>query len=181
MIHFNIMKKIILCFSSILVFAACNNSNTAETKASKADLLNLANLYNDSLKQSQTLDMRLANAAMQSFENFITNNPSDSLAPVFQFRAARVAMNVGQFAKADILFKTCLQSYPNFKLKPDVLFLRAHLQDDFLNNDSLAKQLYNEFLVAYPKHQYTESAQGALSMLGKTDLQIVNEIEKKNK
>jgi TolA-binding protein len=175
------MKKIFLCLLPVVVITACNNANSAEAKASKVELLNLANLYNDSLKQSQTLDMRLANAAMQSFENFITNNPTDSLAPIFQFRAARVAMNVGQFAKADILFKTCLQSYPNFNLKPDVLFLRAHLQDDFLNNDSLAKQLYNEFLVAYPKHQYTESAQGAINMLGKTDLQIVNEIEKKNK
>jgi TolA-binding protein len=175
------MKKIILCLFSVLVLAACNNTNTAEAKASKADLLKSANLYNDSLKQSQTLDVRLANAAVQSFENFITNNPTDSLAPVFQFRAARVAMNVGQFAKADVLFKTCLQSYPYFKLKPDVLFLRAHLQDDFLNNDVFAKQLYTEFLTSYPQHQYAESAQGALNMLGKTDLQIVNEIEKKNK
>jgi TolA-binding protein len=170
------MKHIPFFIVFVLLIAACNNS---KSEANSDDTLKIANLYNDSLKQSKVLDMRLANAAMQAFENFVAKNPNDSLAPSFQFRAARVAMNVGQFSKADILYKTCLQSYPNFKSKPDVLFLRAHLQDDFLNNDSLAKQLYNEFLATYPNHQYTESAKGALNLLGKSDLEIINEIGKK--
>jgi TolA-binding protein len=169
------MKKIFVG-SCLFVFMACNPS--ADKAKGNDNTLEKANLYNDSLKKSQTLDIRLATAAMQAFENYITEHPTDSLAPVFQFRQARVAMNVGQFTKADILFKNCFQSYPEFKLKPDVLFLRAHLQDDFINNDSLARQLYNEFLKLYPTHVYAESAKGALSMIGKSDIQIINEISK---
>ncbi len=168
------MKKISLVFISILIFMACNSEK--ENAANAA--LKLANLYNDSLKQSQKLDMRLASSAMQAFENFVTLSPNDSLAPVFQFRQGRVAMNIGLFNKADVLFKTCLASYPNFKSKPDVLFLRAHLQDDFINNDSLAKQLYTEFITKYPKHEYSESAKAAIGMLGKSGIEIVNEFGK---
>ncbi len=173
------MKRTSFYLIAIVLLSACNQQKTADTSKDGIDILKVANAYNDSLKQSQTLDMRLANAAMQAFENYISLRPNDSLAPVFQFRQARVAMNVGQFSKAEILFKTCLQSYPNFKLKPDVLFLRAHLQDDFLNNDALAKELYNDFLKDYPTHQYAESAKGALNLLGKSDIEIINEIEKK--
>ncbi len=160
---------------STIIFTACNSTKDKQDNAALA----LAKLYNDSLKQTQKLDMRLANAAMQSFENFITQNPNDSLAPVFQFRQGRVAMNIGFFNKADVLFKSCVESYPNFKMKPDVLFLRAHLQDDFINDDSLAKKLYTEFIASYPKHAYTESAKGALNMLGKSDIEIINTFEKK--
>jgi TolA-binding protein len=75
----------------------------------------------------------------------------------------------------------CIADYPSFKNRAAALFLLAQLYDEpgYLNDEQEAKKLYQKIIDEHPKSDWASSAKGALSFIGKSDQQIMEELKKK--
>jgi predicted Zn-dependent protease len=135
------------------------------------------------LLKALEVDPVLANQAIRAFTDYAFYCESDSLSPVFLIKTAQVAMSINNPNQAKVVLDRCISNYPKFKNKPAAIFMLAQLYDEqsLLNDEAEAKKLYQKLIEEYPKSDWAASAKGAIKLLGKTDAQIVNEFNKKNK
>jgi len=105
--------------------------------------------------------------------------PSEAQVPRHLYGAAEVARSLRTFPKAMSLYDWILEAYPDSEKAPNVLFIKGFILEQDYNRDEEARAVYQEFLEKYPTHQMAESAQFLLNNLGKSDEEILQEIEKK--
>jgi len=138
----------------------------------------------DSILLGQTeIDMNSANKAIVAFADFANYCHQDSLSPIYLIKCAQVARAINNIPQAKLVLEKCIQDYPNFRNRPAALFLLAQLYDEdtYLNNEIEAKRLYQQIIDEHPKSDWAMSAKGAISFLGKSDEQILQELKKTNK
>lgn len=136
----------------------------------------------DSLLLTQTeADKASAVKAIEAFTDFAFYCQSDSMGPVYLIKTAQVARAINNIPQAKLVLDRCIETYPAFKDRPAALFLLAQLYDEntYLNDEVQAKKLYEEIINDYPKSDWALSAKGALSFIGKTDAEILNELKNK--
>jgi hypothetical protein len=138
----------------------------------------------DSILLSQTeVDKTSADKAIRAFTEFANNCPSDSMSPVYLIKTAQVARAINNIPQAKLVLDHCIDNYTTFKDRAAAIFLLAQLYDEatYLNNEGEARRLYKKILDEYPKSEWAASARGAMSLLGKTDEEILKEFKKKTK
>jgi tetratricopeptide (TPR) repeat protein len=118
---------------------------------------------------------------VDAVEAFALVAPNDESVPRHLYGAAEVARSLRTFPKAMSLYDWILENYPTSEKAPNVLFIKGFILEQDYNRDEEARSVYEEFLAKYPTHQMAESAQFLLNNLGKTDEEILREIEKKRK
>ena len=134
------------------------------------------------LKQTE-IDKNLGIKAIKAFTRLAYECPDDSVSPIYLIKAAQVAQAIRNVPQAKTALDKCIADYPNFKDRPAALFLLAQLYDEttYLNNELEAKKLYQKIIDEYPKSPWADNAKGALKFIGKSDKQIIEELEKKQK
>ncbi len=105
-----------------------------------------------------------------------TENTPDNL-----FKAAEVAKSIRTFPKSLSIYDWILEKYPNYEKAPTSLFLKGFIIENNLKDDEMAKQIYNDFLSKYPKHDLADDVEFLIENLGKTDQEILEMIESKKK
>jgi len=188
----------------VFLFYSCNNSvkvieeevqannvpnNNANQNSQKKDtlILNCDEYKKLALKSDSILLKAIeintfdANKAIKDFTNFSYYCHTDSLAPIYLIKTAQVARSINNFKQAQVVLERCIRNYPLFKDKPAAMFLLAQLYDEAneLNNETQAEQLYQEIIQDYPKSTWAKNAKGALKFLGKSDEEIIKELNKK--
>jgi outer membrane protein assembly factor BamD (BamD/ComL family) len=122
-----------------------------------------------------------ADSLLSLYENFIEENPRDSLAPGFLFKAANIAMNAGDGQRAIKLFDQYMQDYPDKPKAPLCLFFKAFIYENLMQNLDKARETYLLFIEKYPSDDFTQDAKMALMNLGKSPDMLVREFEMKNR
>ena len=107
--------------------------------------------------------------------------PNDPSSPKHLYGAAEVARSLRTFAKAMSLYDWILEKYPESDKAPNVLFIKGFILEQDYKREDEAKEVYEEFLRKYPDHTMAESAQFLLNNLGKSDEEILKELEDKSK
>ena len=79
-----------------------------------------------------------------------------------------------------MLYDEILDDYPDFEKAPTVLFLKAFVYDDQLQDYTNAKKYYELFLEKYPNNEFTDDAEISLKNLGKTPEELIEEFQKNN-
>jgi TolA-binding protein len=166
-----------------------SDSNPEISAAGSYSTNNCAALYNKAKSMDSTImaqldmDINLANKAIQIFTDYAFYCESDSLSPVFLIKTAQIATSINKSNQAKVVLDRCINNYPKFKNKPAAIFLLAQLYDErtHLNNEDEAKKLYEKLIYDYPKTEWALNAQAALSLIGKTDEEIINEFNKNTK
>ena len=118
---------------------------------------------------------------VDAVEAFALVAPNDESVSRHLYGAAEVARSLRTFPKAMSLYDWILETYPESEKAPNVLFIKGFILEQDYNRDEEARAVYEQFLAKYPAHQMAESAQFILNNLGKTDEEILAEIEKKRK
>lgn len=127
------------------------------------------------------IDNAVANNAIILYTEFALDFPEDTLAPEYLFKAGEVSTATKKYKRALDCYENILSNYPDYKHYMESLYLKAFLLDNFLNDDNAAKIVYEEVIKQFPTTNYAKDAKSAIANLGKTDAQIIEEIEKKNK
>lgn len=142
-----------------------------------------ARSIDSTIMQKLDMDLSLASKAIKAFADFAFYCESDTLSPVYLIKGAQIAISINNANQAKVLLDRCISNYPKFRNKPAAIFLLAQLYDEqhLLNNEEEAKKLYEQLIFEYPKSEWAANAKGALKLMGKTDEEIIQEFNKKNK
>jgi len=122
-----------------------------------------------------------ADSLLAAYESFNKHFSEDSLAMKFTFKAANLAMNLGNPAKAIELFDRFMEKYPESPKAAVSMFFKAYIYENQLKNLDKAKEVYLQFIEKYPDSDFTNDARIALQNLGKSPEQMVREFEEKRK
>ena len=133
------------------------------------------------LSEKKVVDYNSGGAMVQAYLDFFDHYPKDGLSADFLFKAADVSMNLKQSEKAIELFKKVVEFYPDYKKASFALFLQAFVYETQLHDLAQAKTIYNQVVEQYPNTKIADDAKASVANLGKSDEELIKELEKKNK
>lgn len=171
------MKKYILIITALIINYSCSGpqENNSETNLQE-DIDKMEDqLYNDVDVQ---VNMSDAVELINLYQKFAIENPKDSLAAVYLYRASDLSMNLNRPVQTIAIFDDLLDKYPDYEKVPSILFLKAFVYEDQLKDLDKAKMYYEEFLEKYPGSDFADDAEISLKNLGKTPEELIEEFEK---
>lgn len=192
------MKAIYSLGLAAILLASCNQDtreSRAESKDSvkkavepiaKAEVptkIELAQKISDLEKElyaAQELDPAKAKKMVSLYELYYQNYFKDLGCADYLFKAGEITENINQPYRAIDFYTKCYEEYPAYKLNDLCLFRMANLYDYKLNNYIKAKALYMEVQAKYPKTQLAKDAAAAITLMSKSDQQMIRDFEKKN-
>lgn len=124
----------------------------------------------------------LGTRALASFTAFGFNCTYDSLSPVYLIKAAQVARAVKKPVHARQSLEACISEYKDFKDRPAAMFLLAQLyeEESFMQDRDKARGLYKDIISEYPRSVWAQNAKAALTMVGKSEEEIIKMLKGKN-
>src|SRR5688572_30112423 len=132
------MKRLLLYLLPILFFVACNKgTNKAELSKRETAVQKIDSLENNikvSIQKQENPDVTLAMHAIKNYQYFAADFPSDTLSPIYLFRAGQIYEGVlRDFQNAAKIYGKVYETYPKFRNRPMMLFHQgnayAELQD----------------------------------------------------
>jgi len=176
-----LLAKLFIAGSIILFIYSCGGGSNNNSTVSRQSCINSIDSAEAKLKQTMTPDAELYNTAITSYLKFADNFPHDTLAPVYLFNAANIAMSLTQYQRSINLYDTITVKYPTFRKAPDCVFIRGFIYDDKLKDTAKARVMYQQVIDKYPNTPLAEQARAAISILGKSYDEIIKGFEEKNK
>lgn len=110
-----------------------------------------------------------------------TGMKGDTTTPELLFRAGALVRGRKDPTKAIGIWGLITSDYPGSKWASEAAFQKAFTFDNDLHDKATAKQYYEAFLKQYPNHKLAGDVRLLLPTLEKTDAQLIEEFEKKNK
>ncbi len=135
-------------------------------------------MFNDSIYR---LDENIARLYVDASEAAVMAQPELTNAPEYLHRAAETARTLRDIPKAITLYDWVIERYPQHPRGATSLFLKAFTYDNDLKDYENARVYYEEFLKKYPDNEFAESAKFLLENLGKSDEELRQIIEEKQK
>lgn len=114
-------------------------------------------------------------------EAYALVNPQAESTPEFLFKAAEVAKSIQTFTKSLSIYDWLIEKYPSYEKTPTSMFLKGFIIENNLGSDSLALVAYNDFIAKYPNDDLVDDAQFLIQNLGKSDEEILEMIEERQK
>ena len=170
----NQLKYLVFFISSSLLLVSCSESRESKLKK-------ISDLENKFYAADQILpNDTTSNTLVEMYAAFAHNFPSDTLAPIFLFKAGEINNGTHKFEKSLECFKQLCEKYPNHAKAPYAWFFRGFISENMLADSSSARKFYDTFLQKYPQHHLAHDVSFALKNLGRNSLDIVHEFEKVN-
>lgn len=114
-------------------------------------------------------------------EAFALVSPDHPQAADYLYKAAEVARSMRTMPKAMSIYDWILDSYPDYEKTPTVVFIKGFIMEQDFKKVEEAKEIYTMFLERYPDHQMASSAKFLLENLGKSEDEILKDIESRQK
>lgn len=103
--------------------------------------------------------------------------PTDTAAALPYYRSAEVVRALNDPKRAADIYGKVHDRYPTFSKAAESLFMLAFTYDEDLQQLDQARAAYENFLQRYPNHPFADDSQMLLRNLGKTDEEILRELE----
>jgi hypothetical protein len=157
------MKRILYIISAAVIISSCGNKTEGDAKV-KDSVAVKSPLANPNSKESVLKKI--------NYWDSITRKPGQTVPDR--------NVNIYSDQQSIVLIDNCLKSYPNHPEKIQLLFWKAMVLDDRLNDKDRAKLVYEQIIKEYPGTPAADQAKDAMKWSGKTDLEMIREMEKKN-
>jgi len=185
-----IYKYLIITFATIVFFlSACrpepkvpDGNNLGNESSSAAH--ERVQKYIDSVFLTNSAEQDSSYSTKQIYEDakLMSNGiKGDSTTPELLFKAGALVKGRKDPAKAIGIWSLISEKYPDSKWVADAMFQKAFTFDNDLHDKQLAKKYYEDFLKAYPNHKLAEDIKLLIPTLDKTDAQLIEEFERKNR
>lgn len=172
------MKYSLLLFTFALFLTSCAGSGEKSTKTNNEPAASIKQLEDELYNADQDkFDRQKANQLVDLYIEYADTHPDDTAAPDYLYKASDLSMNLQQPVETINIFNRILDKYPDYNKAPTVLFLKAFVYEDQMNDLDRAKQYYELFLQKYPDNEFADDARVSLKNLGKTPEQLIKEFE----
>lgn len=165
--------KYIICAGILMLatFTSCGKSAMDQRVTLMNDFEQLADSETGMLNQEASADFVAAARALS--DQF----PNDTLVALPLYRSAEISRSLGKPQETIDTYQKILERYPTFHKAAEAQFMLAFSYDEDLKDIEKARQAYTEFIKQHPDHTFADDAQMLLSNLGKTDEEILRELE----
>ena len=170
------MKKVALL--SVVILAVLSACSPSREKSVKTITSLESRLF---APTAAGFDKVKADSLLAAYESFKKHFPEDSLTLKFAFKAANLAMNMGDGAKAITLFDQFIEKYPDSPKAAVSMFFKGYIYENQIKNLDKAKEIYLQFIEKYPNGDFANDARMALKNLGKSPEQMIREFEEQQK
>jgi outer membrane protein assembly factor BamD (BamD/ComL family) len=153
-------------------------SKLKQQQAPEEYLVNLAkSIFPDTMN---SYDKEKAFNYVDACEAYALVLPNSDKTPEFLFSAAQTSKLLQTYDKCISLFDWIIEKYPTNPKAENASFMKGFLFDNDLKDSATAHKFYNEFIEKYPKSEFVDDAQMLIKNLGKSEEEILKELQKKN-
>lgn len=177
----------ILLGVTLATFVGCSNSNSPEVgtteRETKEITLDSLRVIDGILTQMKEMDPDFGLKAMGTFIKYVRKNPTDTLNPLFLYKAAHIARNLpGKGLKSIQYFTELYENYPEHRLAPEAMFLAGMVWEDVYKDNEKAIIYYQMVIEKYPDHFTAINAKNLIEMRSKSkdDLEWVHQMKQEN-
>lgn len=164
------MRRTLLLASALLLLTACghkpNRDQALADIATREQALAQVNIAAD---EQQAYDM------IDLYQQFATDFPEDSLAPVYLQKSADIYINLGDNDQALAILDTIIAQYPGYDDLAGCLFLKGQAYENNEQYDQ-AREAYSQFVNDYPDHVLAPDTRKMLPYIGLTPEEMLNAI-----
>lgn len=171
------MRKLLYATAIVMMVLAINACKPSKEKK----IEEIKQMESQLISATTRIDSTKAQQLINLYISYADENKTDSLSPVFLFKAADVSMNIQKFDQSLGLLDRIRADYPQFQKIPDCIFLKAFIYENMVNDLKKADEAYKEFLSKYPNHELAVSAKAAIENLGIPAEDLIRSFEEKNK
>ena len=113
-------------------------------------------------------------------EAYAASFPDHPTAPAQLFRAADVALGLGEAQLAVQHWGKIQKQYPDYERAGDAYFMIGFTYETQFNNLEQARRFYQQFLIRYPDHRLTDQVEKSLANLNKSPEELIKEFKQKD-
>ncbi len=168
-------RKLPVILSLILLVAA--SCSSPQKKLSGEITSQEKVLYTDSLVVP---DPAVAGKMIDLYLAYAEQFPTDTLTPVYLFKAGDLASKMNEVHMAVEIFTKLVSGYPDHRNAPFALFLQGFIYENQSGDPAKAKSYYEQFLQRYPDHPIAADVTFSLENLGKSPEELIREFEQNN-
>ncbi|MBX7051891.1 MAG: hypothetical protein K1X54_07635 [Flavobacteriales bacterium] len=190
----NVLPFFICLFACMLLLASCGNQSETPQDAEDhsmpqmtGDASNVDPLMIEirdmeaKAKRDSVMDRSVGLRLLKAYQDYYNKHTTDSLGLACLFEAGRVADALGKYQKAIDLLINYHDAIANKERKAEAAYLVAFIYDAHIHDAKKATEQYNKVIELYPGTLWADQATHALSLVGKSDEELINMLEEKNK
>lgn len=122
-------------------------------------------------------DDELADNMINAYLEYAEKFPQDTVTPEYLFKASEIAMNFGRATEAIEFLTRIEKDYKQYDKYPAVIFMKAFIYENYLDDINKAADYYTIFVEKYPNHKLAKDAEAALTYLGLDDEELIKLFE----
>jgi tetratricopeptide (TPR) repeat protein len=169
--------KHVFIFSLLIFFLYSCESSKIKIKKNIVQLENLILADSIVAPDEDSLVLKL----VDNYKAFAKESATDSLAPEYLFKGAKMYASIYKYQQAIELFAEVNLKFNQSKLAPYALFMQAFTYENNMNNLEKAKLIYTSFIEKYPTHTLKKDAESSLMYLGKSPEELIKIFQEKAK
>jgi outer membrane protein assembly factor BamD (BamD/ComL family) len=167
-----------ILISGILLFTACQSDGGENGRKLDAQI---ADLEQQLAIESQPTPAQFTQL-IKLYEKHVEKYPERKETNVaFLLKAAEAARAKSDFKKAIAIYDRIVDEYPRHKKAARALFMKGYTYDNDLEMKDSAVVIYNTFLRRHRYSEFADDAKFLLENIGKTNAEIIEEFERKQK
>jgi outer membrane protein assembly factor BamD (BamD/ComL family) len=167
-----------ILISCAFLFAACQSDGGENGKKLDAQI---ADLEQQLASESQPTPAQLTQL-IKLYEKHVEKYPERKEANVaYLMKASEAARAKSDFKKAIAIYDRVIADFRSHDKAARALFMKGYTYDNDLEMKDSAVVFYNAFLRSYPRSEFADDAQFLLENIGKTNAEIIEEFERKQK
>ncbi|MDD3685368.1 MAG: hypothetical protein PHE56_01250 [Bacteroidales bacterium] len=165
---------VVLLAISVIV-ASCGNAK--KPLAERNQLTKEISDMEKSLLANDEPDADLADKMINAYLEYAEKFPQDTVTPEYLFKASEIAMNFGRATEAIEFLTRIEKDYKKYDKYPAVIFMKAFIYENYLDDINKAADYYTIFVEKYPDHKLAQDANAALTYLGLDDEELIKLFE----
>ncbi len=162
-------------------FIAADNALKGGKSAGEVSSLLMSNFNAVSDPNTGTLNLSASQEFARIARELADKYPSDTTVAMPFYRSAEVVRAMNDPKRAATIYKDVYDRFPSFSKAAEAMFMLAFTYDEDLKDYEAAKATYTEFLKDHPNHSFADDTEMLLKNLGKSDEEILKELEAKTK
>lgn len=190
----SVLNYLMLALAAIIFTTSCGNSSDAPQEnpegpvpqmigdASNVDPLMIEIRDMEAkAKRDSVMDRNVGLRLLKAYQDYYNKHSADSVGLACLFEAGRVADALGKYTKAVDLLINYHDAISNMERKAEAAYMVAFIYDAHLHDAKKATEQYNKVIELYPGTLWADQATNALSLVGKSDEELIRLLEEKNK
>lgn len=162
-------------------YTAADEALKAGKSATEISNLLMANFNAVSDPATGTLNVRQSQEFTRIARELADKFPGDTVVAMPFYRSAEVVRAMNDPKRAATIYKDVYERFPDFSRAPEAMFMLAFTYDEDLKDYESAKATYTDFIKKHPNHSFADDTEMLLKNLGKSDEEILKELEAKAK